>query len=207
MLKLAYGQHPALSWIPYISWTVKSCTCIISTQNFDLTIFLHSNGTISSSPDLVDSFFFRKIKFGWFSPQRSLGMYVPLPLPSSSYHHCETNQNHICPKPLMALTILTQQFSLLLKPKICPAKLFEVYCNWKFILLVEGFHLFKFGLPFSSTIWSPNFNAWASSWTPKVAVVQGNRLKNKSTYKSTLELKLYRQNFLSLFFLKIAPNE
>ena len=186
---------------------MKSCTCIISTQNFDLTIFLHSNGTISSSPDLVDSFFFRKIKFGWFSPQRSLGMYVPLPLPSSSYHHCETNQNHICPKPLMALTILTQQFSLLLKPKICPAKLFEVYCNWKFILLVEGFHLFKFGLPFSSTIWSPNFNAWASSWTPKVAVVQGNRLKNKSTYKSTLELKLYLQNFLSLFFKKIAPNE
>lgn len=37
----------------------------------------------------------------------------------------------------MALTILTfcQQFSLLLKPKICPAKLFEAYCNWKFILL------------------------------------------------------------------------
>jgi len=147
-------------------------------------------------------FFFRKIKFGWFSPQRSLGMYVPLPLPSSSYHHCETNQNHICPKPLMALTILTQQFSLLLKPKICPAKLFEVYCNWKFILLVEGFHHFKFGLPFSSTIWSPNFNAWASSWNPKVAVVQGNRLKNKSTYKSTLELKLYLQNFLSLFLFK-----
>jgi hypothetical protein len=58
------------------------------------------------------------------------------------------------PKPLIVLTILTVcvNSSLLLKPKICPAKLFEVYCNWKFILLVEGFNFLKFSLSFSSTI-------------------------------------------------------
>ena len=137
VLKLAYGQHPALLSVGSLIMDSEVLYLFpLQWDHFILRIWL---------------IFFSKDQI-WLILTTALARHVPLPLPSCSYHHCETNQNHICPKPLMALTILTQQFSLLLKPKICPAKLFEVYCNWKFILLVEGFHHFKFGLPFSSTI-------------------------------------------------------